>query len=428
MKNKWMNALFFSLPFAVSASTVYANPVELQALSDQELSDVNGQALLSLSYISPTDAENKMAGNGVGFYKLGMEADVKLNANIRSLQLGCGGINGAGNCDIDIDNLSLSGVSDTRDGRASSSAVLTNPFVEFAIKNPNSSSTREVVGLRLSAEKVLGLLTMGEENSDKPNGINSLSGYLKILPTTGVASTTVRSMTYNDTKMNIDGNIRLLLNTGSGSGYSTNDYDLGLESARANLSVNGTTITGSRMNSANLTGVATIGGLDFSGRIVARLNSALVNWLPVPISARGQITGLTADLKISENLGFIHKLPVNNPFSLSLQSQSVFWPGATVAANRGWWLALEDGIDIGQVTPSNTIDISDDILKQVVPHISQYLKNNPSYCPLVSCAITGLNIGNVNLTGSKPLNFPIQDLKLATQNFAPNCYGNLKFC
>jgi hypothetical protein len=96
---------------------------------------VEGQGLMTLSYISPTDSQNQNTGSNIGFYKLGMEAQVDLNANIKKLQLGCGGVNGAGACDIDIDYLSLSGVADTSTGRASSSATITNPFIQFAIKN-----------------------------------------------------------------------------------------------------------------------------------------------------------------------------------------------------------------------------------------------------------------------------------------------------
>ncbi|WP_228140703.1 hypothetical protein [Acinetobacter sp. TGL-Y2] len=72
----------------------------MQALSDRELSDVNGQALMSLSYLAPADNANPMkniSNNNVGFYKLGLEADVELNANIQNVQLGCGGFNG-GRC------------------------------------------------------------------------------------------------------------------------------------------------------------------------------------------------------------------------------------------------------------------------------------------------------------------------------------------
>lgn len=37
-----------------------------------------------------------------------------------------------------------------------------------------------MVELRLSAEKVLGLLTLGAENSAVANGLNSFSGYMKV--------------------------------------------------------------------------------------------------------------------------------------------------------------------------------------------------------------------------------------------------------
>lgn len=155
-----LGSLCFSSAYAAST---------LVPMSDSELSATRGQALMSMSYIAPTDSANleKLRDNNsnVGFYKLGLDADLELNANIKKLQLGCGGANGAGACDIDIDNLSLSGLSDTNDGRASSSAKLTNPFIEFAIKNPNSASTREVAGVRLSAESIQGLLTFGSENS-----------------------------------------------------------------------------------------------------------------------------------------------------------------------------------------------------------------------------------------------------------------------
>ena len=166
----------------LNSTLVQAN--SLQIMDDAQLSNVTGQSLLTLSYISPNDSNNleakRLNGNqNIGFYKLGMEADIDLNANIRRLQLGCGGVNGIG-CDIDIDYLSLSGVAETSTERASSSAKITNPFIEFAIRNPNTSSTREVVGLRLSAEKVLGLLTLGTQNSAQANGINSFSGYMKV--------------------------------------------------------------------------------------------------------------------------------------------------------------------------------------------------------------------------------------------------------
>lgn len=401
----------------------FAYEGKLQQLNDSELSEVNGQALLSLSYIDPNDSANTMKGQGVGFYKLGLEAELELNANIKKLQLGCGGINGANGCDIDIDNLSLSGISDTRAGRVASDAKLTNPFIEFAIKNPEKASTREVVGLRLSAEKVLGLLTAGSENSSTPNGINSLSGYLNIAPTTGSATTTGRNVVYSDTNQSINGTVSALFVISAP--FSTSDYNLRLGSTSADIKINGTQVTGTRMSSANLTGTATIGPLDLRGTIVPTIARITV---PINLNASGTVSGLTANVPITENLGYFHKIQLNNPLSLSLQSQKVLWPGAAVAANPGWWLAVEDPIDIGKVVPSNTIDITNNVLTQAIPKINNVLANKSIDCNLVITCLVNIDIGNINLAGSAPVNFPIKDIPLATQNFAPNCYGNLKFC
>ncbi len=399
-------------------------------LNDTELSKVQGQALMSLGYIAPNDAANKMQGQGVGFYKLGMEAELELNANIKKLQLGCGGINGAGGCDIDIDNLSLSGLADTREGRAGSSAKLTNPFLEFAIKNPDAASTREVVGLRLSAEKVLGMLTAGTENSETPNGINSLSGFLKTKATTGLGYTNSRGMSYTDTQMPITGNVDVCVLFFCGRlPLSSTDYNLTLQSTTAPIQVDSATINGMRQSSVNLTGKAYIDRLNFGGRLKAGVKVPLLGTLNLEKQVNGDITGLTANLSISESLGYIHKIPLNNPFSLSLQSQNVWWPNAEVTAQRGWWMAFEDAVDIGNVTPSKGIDITNDVLKQVVGPLSNALATTavPS-CQALDCLLgSSLEIGNINLPNTS-VNFPLQDLQLKNQDFAPNCYGSLKFC
>ncbi len=158
-------------------------------LTDEQMSATSGQALFNMSYLAPGDttnyASNNTVGNQVGFYRLGVEGTVEINANIRKLQLGCGGVNGAGGCDIDIDNLALSGnpgVGDCAAGaaRPSCDAKLTNPYLELAIKNPNSASTRQVVGLRLGSALAQGLLTAGLENTGVANGINSISGFLRV--------------------------------------------------------------------------------------------------------------------------------------------------------------------------------------------------------------------------------------------------------
>ena len=417
---KILHALFLLMGSVVMAE---AKPVKLQEMTDAEMSNVNGQALMSLSYTSPTDSINKMNGQNVGFYKLGLEGELELNANIKKIQLGCGGVNGAGGCDIDIDNLSISGISETQEGRVGSDAKLTNPFLEFAIKNPNSASTREMIGVRLSAEKALGMLSLGNENSTKANGINSLSGYLNVLSTTGVANTASRNLTFPDTNIPVKGSLSVLFGLDK-IPFSTSNYNLALESTTADLNIFGTQITGTRIQNAILKGQAAINQINVSGSIVPTIVGITV---PININVTGNITGITADVDISENLGFIHKIQLNNPLSLSLQNQKVFCPGATVEANRGWWLAVEDSIDIGKITPSDSIAITNDVLTQAVPKINDFLAQKTMQCTLLSC-IFGLDIGNINLTGSSPVNFPIKDVQLATQNFAPNCYGSLKFC
>ena len=199
-----VNIFSICLPLTLGISSLAFANSQLKTLSDSELADVNGQALMSLSYLAPTDNANPMknvSNNNVGFYKLGLEAELNLNANIKNLQLGCGGVNGKDACDIDIKNLALSGLPDSYDkdgvpifnnGRASTSGSITNPFMEFAIANPNSASTREVKGIRFSAEKISALLSAGLENgttSSTTDGIQRLSGFMQVAGTTGTART-----------------------------------------------------------------------------------------------------------------------------------------------------------------------------------------------------------------------------------------------
>ncbi|ENV78580.1 MULTISPECIES: hypothetical protein [Acinetobacter] len=197
-----MSCTAFSVGIANAASG-------LISMSDNELAATEGQALMSLSYIAPNDSTNleklRDSSSNIGFYRLGMEAKVELNANIANLQLGCGGANGAGACDIDIKNVSLSGLNDGTvtsgaqlgsptfsNPRASTSAQITNPFLEFAIKNPQTAATRQMVGFRLSAEAIEGLLSLGLDNNNAlsaTDGIQSLSGYLQLANLSGQVTT-----------------------------------------------------------------------------------------------------------------------------------------------------------------------------------------------------------------------------------------------
>ncbi|WP_228256334.1 hypothetical protein [Acinetobacter wuhouensis] len=445
LKGNLLCLTILALNTALSSST-FAQPSTLINLSDEQLAETTGQALMSLSYIAPTDKANlETARNGgdknIGFYKLGMEAELELNTNIKRLQLGCGGVNGSGACDIDIENLSLSGLKldakgepldMTREERAQSSAKLTNPFIEFAVKNPGSASTREIKGFRVSAEKVVGLMTLGLSNDDTPSyGIRSLSGYLKLASASGTAKTIERPMTQAIGDMTGRISIQNAFPLSSSPrNFVSDKFNLTLYEASVPFSTAPIVVSGSRMSKVNLNATAVIPQIDFAGPLDATINVA--GFIPITLgkNVTGKITNLTADITIDESLGMIHKIPVNgNPFSLSLQSQKIQWANAAAPAERGWWMAFENDIKLGDVTPSKGIKIEDALLKQVLPKVNDYLYANYITCNGYSGCLGGdLPITDpINLSGQR-VTLPLENLKLGAQSFQPNCYGSLKFC
>ncbi|HCA5017522.1 TPA: hypothetical protein MW165_003124 [Acinetobacter baumannii] len=433
---------FTSLQVAILAlgslcfSSAYAGST-LVPMTDAELSATRGQALMSMSYIAPNDSANleklRDSSSNVGFFKLSLDADVELNTNVRKLQLGCGGANGAGACDIDIDNLSLSGLSNTNDGRASSSAKITNPFIEFAIKNPNSTALREVTGLRVSAEAIEGLLTFGTENSQAKNGINSFSGYMVTQATGGSVSTAARPTGSGLTQANLGTQI-----TGRAKGtligldvintnFRSTSYDLGLSSASGSLFLPSQVISGKRINAANLTGTANVSGINLSGSIKA--DTDLI--ISIAGNLSGTINNLGVNVAVNEDLGYFHKVNLNGTAaSLSLQAQNLQWPGAKSVSQGGWWLELSNPIDIGDVTPQSQVVITDDVVKATLGKVSQYLTNNPVNCGTLAldCVLGNIDVSTVDLTGQYvPMN--LSNLVLKNQTFASNCHGaDVKFC
>lgn len=454
----------------------YASPSTLQGLTDNEMSAITGQALVSLSYISPADITNLEAkrSNGdksIGFYRLGIESKIEINANIKRLQLGCGGVNGAGACDIDIENFSLSGAStatqDTaanRAARVQSDAIMNNPFIEFAIKNPNSASTRSIEGFRLSAESVIGMLTFGSENSQTsggvgiPNGINSLSGYMELNSASGTAVTNARNMTQAIGDMT--GRVEMCVGAKLGNlclgvwtpiNYTASTYDIQLSSASASFTTDPALVNGKRQTAVQLTGIANIGDITFKCPTGQETSCVIATALGLPLreGVSGTIANLKANVLVNQNLGLIHKIPVNgNAFSLSLQSQNIQWPGAAAAniAQRGWWLAFGGGIDIGSITPSNNVDIPDSSLRQALgpagdrgnTTINGALYNKMPRCSITGCLFgTVLDIPKIYLgpgngapanTPQTYVDFPLLNQVLSAQSFVPNCYGNLKYC
>ncbi len=391
-------------------------------LTEDEMSSVEGQALFNLSYLAPGQAGNPVpVGTNVGFYTLSMEAEVALNANIKKLQLGCGGVNGADGCDVDVDNFSFgcianstgvcitlppTGIQKTGINNNNTVAgqqqmrdfVLSNPFYQFAIKNPNSASTREIVGIRIGAADVKGPLSF--------NSINSFSGYL-----TGNANIELRGQGPGrgnlpgdalDVAVTCGASTSPCSGTRPGNGQNTfgldNERSLGLDNDQACVlficaefkdlttsftgiqrnnrpaSVNGNRQTQAFIDNLNLgnknTGEIGVVRAIVDSLQIERSNSALsaglIN-LVLPLiqgQARDKIVGQLATglgttvasldnntYRLPYNLKNVHQLEVDsNVFGITLSKDNLQYPGFVAPVTRGWAMYIPDGF---------TLDISD---------------------------------------------------------------------
>jgi hypothetical protein len=390
---------------------------------------------------------------------------MELNANIKALRLGCDGANGTGNCDISIDNLSLSGNATTRNGRVASDAVITNPFFEVAVKNPNSASTREIAGVRFGAASILGLLTSGE-NTATPNGINTLSGYLQVAATTGTANTQAGKFggngvggTVTDSGGNevltglLEANI-LFCTSGCQGAPNYNSFTtrpvssvgLTIPSLSVPFNVPQTTVVGKRLASVSvlnvLADVPTININTGSGSLDTQINTTIcvaffICVSDTQLSLNTSISGIKTNITFNEDLGFIHKIPLSGTGGyLSVQKESVKWPGSNSddVAQSGWWMSFKDPVQLGVLNPTAQVNISS-AYPQIATFISNYL-NQPANRTVITTndglsALDGTltkTIPPIVLTNSTAF-LTLNDLALdANQNVVPNCYGTLTFC
>lgn len=441
---------------------------KLNVLSDQDLAQVQGQALLSLTQ---TNGTSPVDSSAIGFYKLGAEALIEINANIKRLQLGCGGVNGAGGCDIDIENLSISGLNDGTDasgsptysnGRASTSAKITNPFIEFAIKNPTNLSNREVVGFRLGAQEILGMLSLGTENTTNPtDGLRSLSGYLQIAQTTGSVMTAPTKFA-DSVNEELRPPARLTTFAGD-SEFRTDSTDvenrgITIPSSPATFTLPQTLVRGSRMSSIVInniptlaakiplaagSGVAGVGDTVFANdQLRVRLETCLLfgtvcqaRYKP---SNGSDLTNLNINVtSLTQALNAIHNIPLTGSGGyLSLQKEAVKWNGSNSddTAQRGWWLSLKDPVQLGVLNVQEQVDISS-VLPQVAVLVSEFLGDNPvdpggstlnvlSTTPTTSVLKIDLGAATIN----NPVSIALNSQTFNSQKPASNCYGNLKFC
>lgn len=119
---------------------------QMKPMSDTELSSVSGQGMFTVSNSSY---------NGFDFTRIGLDADVTLNANLSNIRLGQYNYaqrNGTG-ADIDISTLNFG----RSDGTAANRLVqITNPYFEFVYQNDATSGQRQIVGMRLGFDGISG--------------------------------------------------------------------------------------------------------------------------------------------------------------------------------------------------------------------------------------------------------------------------------
>lgn len=477
MKTKPL-ALMASIGALISISALSYADVGLKSLNDTEMAAETGQALFNMSYISANDSKNQMASsNNIGFYKLGLEAEVELNANIRNLQLGCGGVNGAGACDIDIKNLSLSGLPDTYDtagnpvfnnGRASTSAMLTNPFMEFAIKNPDSASLREVVGFRASAEKINALLTSGLVNRNTPSntdGIQSLSGFLRFAPTQGEVDTKPALFGKKPNEQ-IQGLLNALGNnrTFTSDPGSSDTKGVTVPTINAGFNVPAFQVNGKRQSSATIENVTTkINSIPLANGPNNQLKVdfpailVIANKAKVQLKDGSAVKNLNMNITFNQDLSMIHNVPLTGTGGyLSLQQQALLWPGAykdssdvgktdlnqmtkSDVAQRGWWMSIAEPIDLGYLEASEQVDITATFSQIATLMTTELLKEeNRVYAPAGGAIGTLFGITLVTpdpivvdlnaATLANPATLTLGNLKLKNQEVRVNCYGGLTFC
>ncbi|KRW59217.1 DUF6160 family protein [Pseudomonas sp. TTU2014-080ASC] len=145
----------FVLPFCAAAGLSFSAHAALQELTDEELSEVSGQALLTL---------DALTYGGFEYTRVNLGADIDLLMNMDELRLGNytrtgGGVASDQPADILINNFALGRVRNANSSNASIEAFkVRDPYIELAFKN-NSQGVREVAGIRLGFGRSQGYLS-----------------------------------------------------------------------------------------------------------------------------------------------------------------------------------------------------------------------------------------------------------------------------
>ena len=106
-------------------------------------------------------------------------------------------------------------------------------------------------------------------------------------------------------------------------------------------------------------------------------------------------------------------------------------------------MAFDNPVEVGKLTPANKLDIPNSVLADAMGAVgcsdgnaagincALYKHYNQggamAKCDGFDCFGGSLSIGTVGLPNTT-VPFKLDPIKLAGQDFVPNCYGSLKFC
>lgn len=113
-------------------------------MSEQELSDVNAQGLMTLDNTSL---------NGLNFSTITFNADIEINANFRNLQLGTYTRNGSAGSDQDVPLWEFGRTDGTADQRT---VKIQNPYLQIVYNPAGGAGNNQIVGFRFGFNGMTG--------------------------------------------------------------------------------------------------------------------------------------------------------------------------------------------------------------------------------------------------------------------------------
>lgn len=381
----WLTALWLFCSIAGANTMQPMSDVELGEVVAQEGSFFLADTIKSNELLNP----NPNGYSNFTFHRMGLDARLDLNANISKFQLGCGGINDALTgpaCDLDIDYLSFMGINAAGDrpGAPLSDFEMVRPYIELAIKNEGTAQ-REVVGIKVGAERVNGALSFGRTyNTTTTNmetgggcnpsasagagvvgcnsGVNRLSGFLSLELSAGFQGR-ARILPYN---VDLDGCVgRMDPRFGEcGPGETPFFVEAGgtrldrLHAAAIHLKVSGIDLNCFILDAACWTAQGSANLLVNEGYGQLSLDTKLLHFLTVPDSENFFISFQREPVAYPN---YSKGIPRNDiPYDIcnpaygqvTARCQSAY----AAAANTGWWLNAP-GAKLLNIRPPERIDI-----------------------------------------------------------------------